>query len=85
MTTNHNISNIDVVKKFYNEHKEFLAIEKSIKKVYNKYKEYIIQKYPLNLLNEYIFRTHLIKNGYCNSCGSLKKCKKCIKLSGVLL
>lgn len=39
---------------------------KSVKEVFQKYKAYCVQE-KMECLNEYIFRTYIRKNGYCNS------------------
>jgi hypothetical protein len=59
---------------FYNANKSGLTDIKSIKIIYKMYVEYMGSETPIN---EYIFRTHLRKSGYCNSCTSKKMCKKC--------
>ncbi len=52
--------------RFWNKNKDELCQERSIKKVYSSYKGYC-EEQQSEVTNEYIFRTYIRKNGYCNS------------------
>lgn len=60
------ISERESAKKFWAEHKQDYLSTRSIKAVFQAYKEYTIA-HDLPLLNEYLFRTFIRKNGYNNS------------------
>lgn len=60
------ISERESAKKFWSEHKQDYLSTRSIKAVFQAYKEYTII-HDLPLLNEYLFRTFIRKNGYNNS------------------
>ena len=61
-------------REFWKKYKEDCLNIKSIKEVYKRYKTFC-QENNLLILNEYIFRTFIRKNGYNNS-GEKKKKKR---------
>ena len=66
----------ETMREFWRLHKEKFLAERSIKKIYEAYEALYADK----AINEYIFREYIRKpeNGYCNSCGGEKKCKRCV-------
>jgi hypothetical protein len=90
------ISDIDIIKFYYKDNKDYLKNEKSIKNVYLSYSDYVLTNYTKSTdkesnepINEYKFRVHIRKNGYCNSCNLLqsspdKWCNKCKKNNGII-
>lgn len=60
------ISERESAKEFWSRHKQDYLSTRSIKEVFSAYKQYTLDN-NLPLLNEYLFRTFIRKNGYCNS------------------